>query len=201
MNRIASTLALLLALGLVAACGPTEPAASPTLPSEPVTESTAEMPTEAPAPTVAAAPAAGETYTDPAGYTVTLPASWTGKVTPQVVTGADVTMLSSNTKSMTQFMYQPIDTTLKPEPILTLSTFAAADWEALMAEGGAPIGVAVGTFGEGMVLVATTPQSSPYEQGTADQVAFDTLYQDLDTSTLMPTDATSKADGASVPLA
>jgi hypothetical protein len=183
MNRIAGTLAILLALGLVAACGPTEPAASPTQASVPVVET----PAVAPASTATAetAPVAGETYTDPAGYSVTLPASWPVKVMPVQVLAGDMAVLSPKAQTMTQFLYQPIDPTLKPEPILTLSTFTAADWAAVVAEGGPPIGTEVGSYGEGTVLVATTPQSNPYEMGTADQVAFDTLFQDLNTATLM----------------
>jgi hypothetical protein len=87
--------------------------------------------------------------------------------------------------SVVNINYVPTDPANQPEPLLTLSTWSQADWDAALAEGGPPPGQLVGTYADGMVLVATTPQSSPYAQGTADQVAFDQLYADLDLTTLL----------------
>jgi hypothetical protein len=166
-----------LVVTLSACATPEPPTAEPPTAMPPATEAQPAAP-----PTAAAA---GDTYTHPEGYTVTLPPSWTGKYTVADMPAADRTALMPMATSATQFLYTPTDPANTPEPLLTLSTFTSADWDAMSAEEGPPVGTKVGEFGDGMVLVATTPQSSPYTQGTADQVAFDALYADLDLGTLM----------------
>jgi hypothetical protein len=185
---------------LVASCA-SATSAPPTQESASVGAAATEVPTSTVEPS--AEPEGSVTYTDPAGYTVDLPGSWAGKYMPAVVPAQEMAILGPKAKSMTRLLHTPADARLEPQALLTLSTYTAADWGTVSKEEGPPVGAMAGVYGDNMVLVATTPQDTPYPPGTADAADFEALYQALDLGQLNARAATPEelADSAATPEA
>lgn len=122
--------------------------------------------------------AAGTPYHSPAGFALMVPASWDEQYTVEELAGAQATEYAPKAQTATRFMYTPTDPSNQPSPLLVIYTISRADWTAMSAEPGPPIGTMVGQSGD-TVFVASTPQSNPYDSSTPDGQAFDAMYISL----------------------
>lgn len=126
--------------------------------------------------------AASNTYTSPAGFTITIPASWiANNYTVEELTGADATALHPLAQNVTRFVYTPVDSAYNPQAVLTIYTFTTEDWATIDTDLGPPVGSEVAT-GDGVVYVASTPQSNPYPEGTQDATNFNAMAADIGTA-------------------
>jgi len=68
---------------------------------------------------------------------------------------------------------------VRPQALLAVLVYDAANWTRLSSESGPPPGDTIMTAG-GRVYVASFPQSNPFEAGSRDAVAFDSMSVDMD---------------------
>ena len=101
------------------------------------------------------------------GFAVTLPESLRGRMGQSTVENSGITTLilsyAGETGTANLFSFDVMDT---------------ETYEKLKAEGG-PMGTQLGISHEGRVVLFTGPQSNPFEMGTADYQALETLPSDL----------------------
>lgn len=71
-------------------------------------------------------------------------------------------------------VYVPVDSTAIPQTLVVVAMYDSVAWRAVKAEGGPPPGDSVMTH-NGRVYVLSLPQSNPFEAGSADALAFDSL--------------------------
>ncbi|USG68271.1 hypothetical protein NDK47_13725 [Brevibacillus ruminantium] len=119
-----------------------------------------------------------EVYTNPqANFSFKPPVSWNGHYKVSQYAGADADKILPSAKHVMKFEYTTKDGK-DAETLLMLSVFAKNDWTRLASEQGTPVGSEI-TEANGMVYVATTPQSNPFDLQSEDGKLFDQLYGDL----------------------
>jgi hypothetical protein len=115
------------------------------------------------------------TLTDnPIAWTFDAPAGWDDRVTMEDESVAPGALH----QSARAFLYVPSDTTVRPQALLAVLVYDSANWARLSSEPGPPAGDTIMTAA-GRVYVASLPQSNPFEAGSRDAVAFDSMSVDM----------------------
>lgn len=112
---------------------------------------------------------------NPIAWSLDAPASWDDRVTMHDESVAPGTMH----QSARAFLYLPADTSIRPQALLAVLVYDAADWARLSSEPGPPPGDTIMTA-NGRVYVASLPQSNPFVEGSRDAVVFDSMSVDID---------------------
>lgn len=159
MSGVSSPLSLrggsILLLGLAACSARERPAAS-------TADSTPLPPAAAPAGTLA---------TPDGGFDIAFPDRWRGHY---LVDSLSTQERGRALSGSVVFLYQPSDSTLRPEALLAIAVYDSAAWRAVRADGGPPPGDSVAARG-GHVYVLGQPQSNPFAPNTADAILFQLL--------------------------
>lgn len=111
---------------------------------------------------------------DPIAWAFDAPSTWDDRVTmvdESVAPGA----LHYSARA---FVFSPSDTSLRPQSLLSVLVFNNTNWATVTSERGPPPGDTIVTA-EGRVYVAALPQSNPFEAGSADAQAFDSMSVDM----------------------
>lgn len=110
----------------------------------------------------------------PIAWAFDAPSGWDDRVTMEDESVAPGALH----QSARAFLYVPADTSVRPQALLAVLVYDAANWTRLSAEPGPPAGDTIMTAG-GRVYVASLPQSNPFEGGSRDAVAFDSMSVDI----------------------
>lgn len=119
-------------------------------------------------------PAAVTLTRDPIAWAFDAPATWDDRVTmvdESVAPGA----LHYSARA---FIYSPSDTSIRPQSLLSVLVFNNTNWATVISESGPPPGDTIVTA-DGRVYVAALPQSNPFQAGSADAAAFDSMSVDM----------------------
>lgn len=111
---------------------------------------------------------------DPIAWAFDAPPTWDDRVTmvdESVAPGA----LHYSARA---FIFSPSDTSLRPQSLLSVLVFNNTNWARVTSEQGPPPGDTIVTA-DGRVYVAALPQSNPFETGSADAQAFDSMLVDM----------------------
>ena len=106
----------------------------------------------------------------PIAWAFDAPAVWDDRVIMQDESVAPGAMHHS----ARAFLYAPADTNLRPQALLGVLVYDSASWERVSSEAGPPPGDTISTA-DGRVFVASLPQSNPFEAGSRDAMAFDSM--------------------------
>jgi len=118
------------------------------------------------------APRPGAVLAAPDGmYDIRLPDRWVGHY---IVDSLPTAERGRARRGSFVFLYQPSDSSLRPQALLVVAVYDSAAWQAVRAEGGPPPGDSVTARG-GSVYVLALPQSNPFVPNTADAILFDLL--------------------------
>jgi len=125
-----------------------------------------------PADSTAAASRPAAVLAGPDGsYDIHLPDRWAGHYLVDSLSTAE---RGRARRGSFVFLYQPSDSSLRPQALLVIAVYDSAAWQAVRAEGGPPPGDSV-TARAGAVYVLALPQSNPFVPNTADAILFDLL--------------------------
>ncbi|MED4780111.1 hypothetical protein [Brevibacillus choshinensis] len=117
-------------------------------------------------------------YINPqANFSFNPPTSWNGHYKVNQYAGVDAVKILPSAKHVVQFDYTAKDGK-DAETLLMISVFSKNDWTRLSSEEGPPVGTAIAES-NGMVYVATSPQSNPFDSQSEDGKLFDQLYGEL----------------------
>ncbi|MGZ9585887.1 hypothetical protein [Paenibacillus marinisediminis] len=109
-----------------------------------------------------------------ANFSLEIPASWNGHYT---VRDEKSDSMFPSAKHVVRFDYTTKDKK-DSQTLMTISVFAQNDWNKLSDDDKSQIGGIIAEA-NGMVYVATGPQSNPFDSASADGKKFDQLYKDL----------------------
>lgn len=129
-------------------------------------ENDADMTADSAAPTIANSPIA---------WSFDAPPGWDDRVTMEDESVAPGALH----QSARAFLYVPADTSVRPQALLAVLVYDTANWARMSSEPGPPPGDTIMTAA-GRVYVASLPQSNPFEGGSRDAVAFDSMSVDID---------------------
>jgi hypothetical protein len=128
-------------------------------------ENDAGMTADSAAPTIA---------NNPIAWAFDAPQGWDDRVTMEDESVAPGALH----QSARAFLYIPADTSVRPQALLAVLVYDAANWARMSSEPGPPPGDTIMTAA-GRVYVASLPQSNPFEGGSRDAVAFDSMSVDI----------------------
>ena len=120
-------------------------------------------------------PVAVTLMNNPIAWALEPPGTWDDRVTMEdesVAPGA----LHYSARA---FLFSPRDTSVRPQALLAVLVYDSTNWARMSANAGPPPGDTIMTR-EGRVYVASLPQSNPFEPGSRDANAFDSLSVTLD---------------------
>lgn len=111
-------------------------------------------------------------------YEFKLPTEWEGRNRIEQADGAAADSLVPRAKRVIEYVYLPLDRALGEQSLLMLIVMAQADWVAVAAEPGPPLGEVLAEQ-NGYAYVAALPQSNPYAGDSEDARRFDQMHLDL----------------------
>lgn len=124
---------------------------------------------------VTADSAAAPTIADnPIAWAFDAPPGWDDRVTMEDESVAPGALH----QSARAFLYIPADTSVRPQALLAVLVYDAANWTRMSSEPGPPPGDTIMTAA-GRVYVASLPQSNPFEGGSRDAAVFDSMSVDI----------------------
>jgi hypothetical protein len=120
-------------------------------------------------------PVAAVLMSNPIAWAFDAPSAWDDRVTMEDESVAP----GAQHHSARAFLYAPADTSVRPQALLAVLVYDSTGWSRLAGEGGPPPGDTIMTR-EGRVYVASLPQSNPFQAGSRDALAFDSMAVTID---------------------